>query len=249
MGLTLNQVKTRMVSLAESHRQIRTVRFVGYDEALDESDVTYPLCIIELQPDSNRLSLRDRLMKYRFKVYFFDLINVASQSLGNEYEVKSDLNSILQDYFAMLWFTEYQDDWVINDEVNVKIANYQLQDLAGGVEMEVEVGTLYDGNRCQVPAEDITFETDNSMKIITNFIHHVTEAAYEVTLSALANKEIIILFLGMTPLAPVTDTLAVLTTNQYRYTVATGRFEFGTELQPEADGQPAQTLQILNRSL
>lgn len=248
-SLTLNQVKTRMVSLAQSHRQIRTVRFVDYDEALDDGDVEYPLMVIELQPDSNKLALSERLMKYRFKIYVFDLINVAEQSLENEYEVKSDLVSIMMDYHAMLWFTEYQDDWVITEDANVKIANYQLQDLAGGVEMELEVGTLYDANRCQVPADDITFENDNSMKIINNFIHHVTEAAEEVTLSALQRKEIIILFLGINPLTPVTDPDAILTPEQYRYTSATGRFEFGTELQPKADGQPAQVLQIINRSL
>lgn len=239
MGLTLIQVKTRLESLANSHRQLNTVKFVGYDEALDGADLVYPACVIELQKD-NKVSLTDRYTYFRFKIYFFDLIDVASNSLNNEYEVKSDLASIAQDYLAMLNFTDYQFDWGISSDYNLSIANYQLQDLCAGVYVEVQIGVLFDANRCQVPADGVTFETDNSMKIITNYIHDVTAEDTELTLTAMTNREILMFFLGDKLLKPTT---AAPTPDDYRYTYATGRFEFGTTIQPE------QVIQILNRSL
>lgn len=240
MGLTLKQVKTRLESLANSHRQINTVKFVGYDEALDDADLVYPACVIELLED-NKISLADRYTYFRFKIYFFDLLDIGT--LNNEFEIKSDLASIAQDYLAMLNFSDYQFDWGISSDYNLKIANYQLQDLCAGVYVDVQIGVLFDANRCQVPADGVTFETDNSMKIVTNYIHDVTAEATELTLTAMINREILMVFLGEKLLKPITDPLAVLTPDQYRYTYTTGRFEFGTLIQPE------QVLQILNRSL
>ncbi len=244
MALTLNQVKRRLESLANSHKQIRTVRFVDYDEALDDSDVTYPLCVIELQVD-NLISLRERLTYFSFKVYLFDLINLKKEALGNEFEVKSDLSSIAQDIVAMVNFHEYQADWQVDEEYNFKIANYQLQDLAGGVQFDLRIGVRFDANRCQVPAEDVEFETDISqdMKIISNFVHDVTEEASTLTLSAMYNRDILLFYLGDKLLKPVTDPVAILTPDEYRYTPADSFFEFGTDIQPE------QVIQILNRSL
>lgn len=244
MALTLNQVKRRLESLANSHRQLRTVRFVGYDEALDESDVTYPLCVIELQTD-NMVSLRDRLTYFNFKVYLFDPINIKKEALGNEYEVKSDLASIAQDLIAMVNFNEYLADWSVDEEYNFKIANYQLQDLTGGVQFDLRIGVWYDANRCQVPASEVHFETDISqdMKIISNFVHDVTEEANTLTLSAMYNRDILLFYLGDKLLKKIDDPDAILTPDEYRYTPEDSFFEFGTDLQPE------QVIQILNRSL
>jgi len=242
MSLTLNQIKTRLISLAGSHRQIKTVRFVGLDESLDDSDLLYPACIIELQ-EGNRLALSERLVIYNFKIYFFDLLNIAKDSMSNEYDVKSDLSSIAQDFHAMLNFSEYaigENSWAVSEDCQMNITTFELQDLCAGVELTLSIGARYDANRCQVPADDITFETDNNMKIINNYIHEVEEEASELTLTSLINKEILMFFLGTSPLTPTTSTP---TADQYRYTASTGRFEFGTIIQKQ------QIIQILNRNL
>lgn len=233
MALTLNQVKRRLESLLNSHRQLRTVRFVGYDEALDESDAVYPMAVIELQTD-NVMSLRDRLTYFNFKVYLFDKINIAKEAAGNEYEVKSDLSSIAQDIVAMVNFHEYQADWSVDDEYNFKVANYELQDLTGGVQFDLRIGVWFDANRCQVPAEDVEFETDitQDMKIISNFVHDVTEESNTLTLSAMYNRDILLFYLGDKLLVPNDDPDAILAPNEYRYTPADSYFEFGTDLQP-----------------
>lgn len=242
MGLTLKQVQQRLKSLAQSHRQINTVKLVGYDETLDGADLVYPACVIELQKE-NKISLTEKATFFRFRIYLFDLVNVAKDSLNNEYEVKSDLSSIVQDIVAMVNFSEYQYDWIIPLDYNMSIANYQLQDLCAGVYVDIEIGVWFDANRCQVPSDDVTFETDNSMKIITNYIHDVTADDTELTLSVMSKREIIMMWLGDKLLTPVTDSLATLEPNQYRYDYTIGLFEFGTDI------QPGQVLQILNRSL
>lgn len=239
MGLTLGQVLRRLESLARSHKQINTVLVVDYDEALDQQTLVYPACVIELQKDGHKVSLQEKLTTYRIKVYFFDLLDTATNSLENEIDIKSELSSIAQDFHAMLGYHEYQYDWVIG-AANFSIANYQLLDLCVGASIDLGIGTWYDGNRCQVPADGVTFETDNSMKIITNFTHDVTAEATEVTLTAMINREILMFWLGDKLLKATTS---VPGPNEYRYTAATGRFEFGTTIQVD------QVIQILNRSL
>jgi len=243
MALTLNQIKTRLESLARSHNQINTTRFVGIDEALDDSDIIYPACIIELQ-ENNRIELSQRHIVFNFKIYFFDLLNVASKSLDNEFDALSDLSLIAADYLAMLNFGEYligENSWDISLDNNMKLSTFELQDICAGVSLDVAVSTRYDANRCQVPSNEVTFETDNTMKIISNHIHTIANESSTLTLSALANKELLMVWLGDKLLVPTIS--APASPNEYRYTSATGYFEFGTDTQQE------QILQILNRNL
>jgi len=114
-----------------------------------------------------------------------------------------------------------------------------FNDVCVGVYFDLPISAFYDGNRCQVPANNVTFEYDSSMKVISNFIYNIVAEATSVILSTLKNKEIIILFLGDKPLVQITT--GTPTANEYKYTVSTGLFEFGTDL------QIGSVLQIINR--
>lgn len=239
MALTLKQIVTRLETLALSHRQINHFFIGSADEFLDSSDVTYPACFCELNNNSN-ISLTDCKWNFNFTFHFFDQMDIANNSLQNEWEVKSDMVAVAQDYIAMLNYTGYQEDWEIGMDYQMQIRDYQLQDLVAGVSIGVTIGVRYDANRCQVPADDVEFENDTSMKIITNYIHTVTTEATSVTIASMVNKEILMLWLGDKLLAPVASNPTV---DQYTYNATTGNFGFGTTTQID------QIIQILNRPL
>jgi hypothetical protein len=87
MELTLNQIIKRLETLALSHRQINHFFIGGVDEFLDNTDVQYPAIFCEIQPGT--ISRSNRQTTYNFQFYFLDLLNISSESLRNEWEVKS----------------------------------------------------------------------------------------------------------------------------------------------------------------
>lgn len=149
--MTLKQIIARLKSLAESHRQINTFYYGSFDEFLDGADIVYPAIFCELNSNAT-VSLTDRLTNYQFNFYFFDLLDVASNSLNNQIEVQSDMSSIAQDYLAMLYDITYKE-WEIGEDYVMTIRDYELQDLTCGVSIQVNIGTRFDANLCQVPIE------------------------------------------------------------------------------------------------
>jgi len=147
--MTLKQTISRLQTLAESHRQINHFFIGGFDEFLDDEDVTYPALFCELKPDST-ISLTNRVANFNFTFYFFDLMDTANRSLANVWDVTSDMASVAQDYIALLKDQNYTD-WEVGDDYNMSIRDYELQDLTCGVSVDVTIGIRFDANRCQVP--------------------------------------------------------------------------------------------------
>lgn len=239
MALTLNQVIKRLETLALSHKQINHFFIGDIDEFLDDSDVQYPALFCEIKPSRN--SRTERLTTFNFSFYFLDLVGLSSDSLRNEWDVKSDMTSIALDYLAMLMYSGYQSDWDISTDSSMEFADYQLQDLASGVRIDVGVSVRFDANRCQVPADNITFETSNSDMIVQNYIYTGQGTdGQSLTVATLSNKKILLLLKGDKAVTPTSGTPTV---NEYKYTAATGGFEFGNDIENE------QIIQILWRNL
>jgi len=166
-----------------------------------DADVTYPALFCELKPVGG-VSVATRQTTFMFGLYFFDLLDTAVNSQQNEYEIKSDMASIAQDFYAMLKYTDYQSDWDISDSITMTIRDYELKDLCAGVSLDIEIGVRFDANRCQVPAENVTFEADQN----GNFIYvqlpsttiYVTATSFTkvLTISALVGKTIALILRG-----------------------------------------------------
>ena len=243
--MTLKQILHRLQTLAQSHKQIHTFFIGGFDEFMDSPDVVYPALFCEVDKNHS-VGMDVQMTILNFTLYFFDLMDTAQNSQANEYEVKSDMLEVAKDFYAMLKFTDYQFDWIIGDNCAITISDYALNDLCAGVSLAVEIGIPYDANRCQVPATDVTFENDTTMKLISVYRHTVIVEASEIILPLL-NKEIMMIFLGYNPLTSVADASFTPGVNQYRYTPSTGLFEFGVPLQ--VDSVNPQIIQIINRPL
>lgn len=162
MALTLNGILARLRSLAESHAQLRTFYF-GDPHEFDEpsegehTDIVYPACFVHAQPGT--IDRKEHLINFNFKIYFYDLVKVSQGTENNETEVLSDMSGVAQDFMAMLMYSGYQRDWIIKDLANFDLKTEQLNDMVAGVVVDVQIGVDFLADRCQVPAEDVTFET------------------------------------------------------------------------------------------
>jgi hypothetical protein len=236
--MTLKQVIRRLEGIATAHRQIKTV-FVGdFDEFLSNGEIVYPACFIELAEQAT-ISKVDRQTTYGFTIHFFDLLDLSVDSAANEFEAKSDLSSIAQDYMALLNYSEYKD-WDISESNQMKVAKYQLADVTVGVSVNCNISTRYNSNRCQVPATDLPVENDNSMSIIANLIYEgLGNEGTSKTFATLINRTILMLFKGDKLLTATTGTPTV---NEYKFTSSTGLFEFGNDI------EQGQYIQILNKT-
>jgi hypothetical protein len=159
MALTLNQIIARLRTLALSHDQINSFYQGDPWEFDSNGDVTFPALFLE--PVAGVIDRTERLTKYGFKCYFLDLVKVANDTEGNEQEVLSDMASVAEDFIAMLNYSGYQDDWLIEQRSSLSPVTEALNDMAAGQVLEIVIEVEFLSDRCQVPASEIVFEDDD----------------------------------------------------------------------------------------
>jgi hypothetical protein len=243
---TLKQIVTRINQLATSHQLINQVGF-GTSEDLGnlvKEGLTFPMCFIEIQSDI-ATSRNDKLQRFNFKIFLYDLPNRLTVSRSNILEIESDLVSIATDLLAMLQrdidVTENQD-WVVSPSTTLSIGDYKLSDLCIGVELPIQVGLRYAADRCQVPSDEVP-EILNDMKIISVYKHSVVSDTETLTLPFL-KKEILLFYLGNNPLKQVQSNPSVVdNVVEFTYNYSTGVFVFGTTI------FAGTFIQILNRPI
>lgn len=161
MALTLNQTIARIRTLALSHLQINSFYFGALPEFDTNGEINYAACFLEQRPGS--IDRSERKQSFNFRIYFLDLVPESTNSEENETDVLSDMHSVAADFMAMLNYSEYQDDWWIEDGSSLVPVDETLNDLVAGVYMEFTVNTEYAADRCQIPTGSVIFENDIDM--------------------------------------------------------------------------------------
>ena len=125
--LTLKQIIYRLQTLAQSHYQIKHFFIGDFEEFLANGEVSYPACFVELKP-TGRISKTDKMTYYNFTFHFLDLMDIATDSNNNEFEVKSDLASIagIATETFIRTLSEFKREGLIDvDGRNIKILNLE----------------------------------------------------------------------------------------------------------------------------
>lgn len=148
------------------------------------ANIVYAGCFIEQIPGS--LNSDDHLQKFSFRIYFLDRVGVSEDTEGNETEVLSDMSQVAADFYSMLKY--YEDDWDVESLSQVESVTEALGDMVAGVKMEVSLGVPFLVDRCQVPADDVEFETDFDMARTRLLTYTATEGDNSFTVPDLANK-------------------------------------------------------------
>ena len=159
--MTLNSVIDRVRTLALSHKQINSFYFGDVPEFDANGEVNYPACFLEITP--GRVDRVEKMQAFNFRLYLVDLVPESTESEENETDVLSDMHSVCADLLSMLMYSEYEDDWRIAETSTVTPVTESLNDLVAGVYADIEIGVDFLADRCQVPADDVTFENDFDM--------------------------------------------------------------------------------------
>lgn len=156
MALTLNQIVSRLRSLALSHRQINHFYFGDKWEFDANEDITYAGCFVESQPGN--YDKVTKIQRLNFRISFYDRVGVSEDTEGNETEVLSDMRSVALDFISMLSNPVYQYDWTIADTGSIIEETEQLGDMVAGVSVDLGIDVPFLVDSCQVPADDTEFE-------------------------------------------------------------------------------------------
>jgi len=111
MALTLNQVVSRIRTLALAHDQVNSFYFGDEPEFLANGDISYPAAFLVQQPGS--INRTEHLQTFSFRLFLLDRVGVSEDTEGNETEALSDMHSVAADLVAMMMNSEYEADWMV----------------------------------------------------------------------------------------------------------------------------------------
>lgn len=186
--MTLNQILSRLKSLALSHKQINYA-FFGDPHEFVTKDITYPACFIQSQPGV--INTATKLQTFSFRLYFLDLVHVATDTEENEDEVLSDMSSVADDMFALLMSPTYQDDWVISETAVKNLGTEQFDDMLAGVVIDVEISVEYLSNACDIPADDVELPTELDMPRTKIYTYTAAGGENSFSVSTLSGKHVL----------------------------------------------------------
>lgn len=193
MPLSLNQIVARLRTLSLSHRQVNSFYYGDPHEYTANGDITYPAIFVESQPGT--IDRINKIQRYAFRIYCFDLVHVSQDTEENETEVLSDTSQIIDDLIAMVANPVYQYDWIIGDTAGKILGTEQLDDMLAGVVADIEIGVEYLTDSCVVPADDVEFE--QTFNMARTKIYNYTATGSEgnsFAIAAMSDKHILALW-------------------------------------------------------
>jgi len=226
--MTLNQVISRLRSIALAHKQINHFYNGNVSEWLSQpGKVQYPACFVE--HNSSNISSTGKLLTHNFRIYFLDLVHMVNESGANEDEVLSDMMSVAGDIIALCKDHVYEDDWFVEGLAPMTLYSEKLADYVAGVSMDLPINTYYLTDACAVPASAlpsgsiVIVETGNDW----SWVHYsVPTDSNAITISAVAGKTVQGIFRDDMPQELVVSNPGEQ--KQYTYTKALGTFTFNT---------------------
>ena len=148
MGLTLNQVVSRIQTVVLNHKQIKSFYFGKASDFLNDKELRYAGCFVT--DTGVVIDLAGKVTTYSFKMFLLDLVNVSNNAKENEFEVQSDMMSVAQDLMALFDYSEYTD-WRVSQNNPVQLVSEEFADMNGGVAIDFSINVQYLKDVCAVP--------------------------------------------------------------------------------------------------
>ncbi len=193
MSLSLNQIVSRVRTLALSHHQINSFYFGDVPEFDANSDIQFPALFLEMT--AGTIDRTAKQQRFNFTMYLYDLVTVSTDTEGNETEVISDMLSAGVDMLAMLMNPIYDDDWTIVDSSTYQADTEQLNDMVAGARIDIGILVDFFADSCQVPADDTEF--DQTFDMPRTKIYHYTGTGSEgstIAIAGLSGKHILAVY-------------------------------------------------------
>jgi len=134
--------------IVTGHRQVRNFYFGQITDFLNDKKTLFPSCF--LYDNGGQILTKGHEVSMNFRIYFLDLVSVASDSKNNELEVQSDMLSVAKDIIALINAGSYSD-WSVSQSNNYNLIRENESDLVAGVVVDVTIRTTWDTNYCEAP--------------------------------------------------------------------------------------------------
>jgi hypothetical protein len=205
--MTLNQIITRLRTIALSHRQVRRFKTGLTADLFADHTAKYPACC--LQYTTGRISVG--FVTFVFRLHVVDLVHVSQDTKDNEDDVLSDTISIIMDIVAQINAGNY-NDWKIGFSQNFTAEKEEDGDMFAGWFIDFEISTPYTQDICAIPS-DLVIVTPNEedMKLVydVKYIADGTEGSTLTTggstphIAEVNGKKILLITREFTPLYKV----------------------------------------------
>ena len=160
MSLTLNQIISKLVTIAGAHKQVRTAKHVKAEDFIvfNYKDVEYPAVWFTL----NNSSVAGKEKTYSIIVTIADIHHVENM---DELEMQSDCELIGHDLLAQVSWDKHE--WVMSKNTSFEYFRQGQEDVLAGItfQLSLKLPILY--NNCQVPT-DYALPNGNFVYINTN---------------------------------------------------------------------------------
>lgn len=149
--MTYNQVIKRIKTICLAHKQVRSFYRGFAQDFLSDKTRKYPAIFME---DSGGLVSTDgHSATFKFRLSFWDLVNVSEDAKTNEQDVDSDMVSICLDVIAQMNYPGWQD-WKISSENPIEmVISENNDDEYGGCTVDFSASVMYTQNVCAVPSD------------------------------------------------------------------------------------------------
>lgn len=145
--MTLNQVITRIKTIALAHKQVRNFQAGLVTDFLTDHTTKYPS--VFLQDNGGIISTKGQ-STLNYRVYFVDVVDVSENTKQNEQDVQSDMFSVAEDIIAEMSSGNYTD-WIVSAENNVQFVVEESDDQYAGVIVDISIRKMFKQNRCEIP--------------------------------------------------------------------------------------------------
>lgn len=202
--MTLNQVVKRVSTIANAHKQIRNFYFGNAVEFLTVKKTRYTSCFLQDTGIGYDINAKTRTLN--FKMYFLDLVHVATETKANEQDVLSDMLSVAEDLISEFNQSQYSD-WKVSTGVTGTFVTESLDDMVAGAVLDITIITPFDSNVCVVPTDEIDIPVNEpDMKLVYDekYVADGTEGT-TLSVSAVVGKKILLITRENNPLFKVSS--------------------------------------------
>lgn len=145
--MTLNQVITRIKTLALEHKQLRNFYRGDVTDFLTDKTTRYASCF--LQDGTGSIDPSGKATGLNFRLFLLDLVNVSENAKDNELEVMSDMLSIAEDLIAEMDHSDFYD-WKLG-QCPIAFVKEQLDDMVAGVVVDLSITKMFIKDVCAIP--------------------------------------------------------------------------------------------------
>lgn len=104
---------------------------------------------------------------FPYKIRIFDRPNLDGKTL-NDREIISDCTSIAVDFITYFFNTKFALPLTANESATIDPVQWQMEDLATGVEFTLELTQVIDFNACMIPMTNVPVDDNANVSFVVN---------------------------------------------------------------------------------